>query len=56
MIRIFVGFLMVFGVFTAYSPPSALKFMYMAAASYDSPDSINTWTCPNCHQYPLLNP
>ena len=55
MIKIILGFLIITGSFCSYSPPDAYKFMKMASASYELPDSINSWTCSSC-TFPLLSP
>ncbi len=43
-------------VTTYYDPPVALQMAYLAAISYESPETINAWSCKYCHLYQVKGP
>ncbi len=52
MIKYLLAFICLWSITSAaYNNKIALELAYMSGVAYNSVDSINSWTCPECAPY-----
>ena len=56
MLRLFLCLLLIGFSISGYVPSSAFEMVYMSSVAYFSADSINKWSCTDCHKYKVLHP